>query len=154
VDRVHGAACRAQGGLEAPGRQRGVGVEPEQTFFRRRVADGSHVIHRVAKRDGLERGARRLDTHQRPKALVPERPVDGPQPVRTPGMARRRQVIEAGRVVDEKRGHRAIRDNDGYIYSRGVRQRPIPWRYRWTLFRPPPTARWQGLRWNSSEGPA
>ena len=109
VDRVHGAAGRAQGGLEASGRQRGVGVEPKQALFRARVADGSHILHGVAKRDGFERGGRRLDAHERPKTIVSERPVDGPQPVRTLGMAGRRDVIEAGRVGDEKRRHRAIR---------------------------------------------
>src|SRR5262249_10796472 len=106
---VHGAAGRAQGGLEASGRHRRIGIEPKQAFFRARVSDGSHILHGVTKRDGLERGGRRLDAHERAKALVPEGPVDGPQPVRPLGMAGWRDVIEAGRVRDEKRGHRAIR---------------------------------------------
>src|SRR5262249_35214195 len=95
--------------FEAPGRQRGVGVKPDQTFVRRRVADGSHVLHGVAKRDGLERGGRRLDPHEGPEALVSERPFDGAQALRPLRMASRREVIEAGGVGDEKRGHQAIR---------------------------------------------
>src|SRR5262245_20334662 len=109
VDRVHGAAGRAQGVLKAAGWYRRVSIEPKQALFRARVADGSHILHGVAKRDGLERGGRRLDAHERAKALVSERPVDGPQPVWPLGMASRRDVIEAGRVGDEKRRHRAIR---------------------------------------------
>src|SRR5262249_62382992 len=90
-------------------RHRRVGSRPKQALFRARVTGGRHVQHGVAKREGLERGGRRLDAHERPKTLVSERPVDGPKPVRPLGMASRREVIEAGRVGDEKRRHRAIR---------------------------------------------
>src|SRR5262249_52715581 len=104
--------------------------------FRARVADGSHILHGVAKRDGLERGGRRLDAHGRPKALVSERPVDGAQAVWSLGMAGRRDVIEAGGVGDEKRGHQAIRHNGGYIYSGRIRPQPTPGRHHWCLSPP------------------
>ena len=62
----------------------------------------------------LERGARRLDARERLEALVLERAVDGAQPVRPLGMAGRREVLEAGGVGDEERGHRYP---TGMIYS-------------------------------------
>ena len=63
------------------------------------------VFHRMHQRDGFERRARRLDARQRLEALVFERLLDGAQPVRPLRMAGRGQVIEAGRVGDEQRGH-------------------------------------------------
>src|SRR5262249_17692099 len=120
VDRVHGAAGGAQGGFEASGRHRRVGIEPEQALFRARVADGGHILHGVAKRDGLERGGRRLDAHEGPKSLMSERPVDGPQPVRPLGMAGRREGIEAGGGGGEK-GGRGGRPKRGGEYPNGER---------------------------------
>ena len=52
-------------------------------------------------------GSRRLDAHQRLEALGFERALDRAQPVRPLRMAGRREVVEAGRMGDEERGHRA-----------------------------------------------
>jgi hypothetical protein len=44
-----------------------------------------------------------FDPNESPKALVCEHPIGGAQPVRPLWMASRREMIEAGRVGDEKR---------------------------------------------------
>ena len=81
VDRMDGAAGRAQRRLEAAGRHGGVGVDPHQALLRRRVADAGDVVHRVAERDGLERRGRRLDAREVLEALLLERARDRAQPV-------------------------------------------------------------------------
>ncbi len=63
----------------------------------------------MAERDGVERSARRFDAGQGLEALVLERAVDGAQPIRSLGMAGRREVLEAGGVGDEESGHQPIR---------------------------------------------
>ena len=59
----------------------------------------------MAERDRLERRRRRLLARQRLELLVLQRALDRAQPVRPLGMARRGEVIEAGGMAEQERGH-------------------------------------------------
>ena len=64
----------------------------------------------MAERDGVERRRRRLDARTSVwKRSSLERALDGAQPIRPLRMAGRREVLEAGGVGDEERGHQPIR---------------------------------------------
>jgi hypothetical protein len=105
VGRHHDAADRAQHRLEGARRHRGVGVEPHQPLLRRGVADFRDVVDRVAQRDRLQRRRGRLHAHEVLETRVFQGLVNGAQPVRPLGMSGRRDVVEAGRVGDEKGRH-------------------------------------------------
>ena len=107
VDRVNGAADRAQSRLEAAGRHRGVGIEPHHAFLRRGVADLHDVVDRMAKRDNLERRRRRLHACERLEFFRLQRVLDRAQPLRPLGMAGRREMVQAGRMCDQERRHQA-----------------------------------------------
>ena len=113
VDRMHDTADSPQGRLETARRHGRVGIQAHQTFLRRRLADGVDVVQGMAERDRVERCARRLDAGEHLEALVLERAVDGTQPIRAFGMAGWREVVEAGGVGDEERGHQPIRKRRG-----------------------------------------
>jgi len=118
VDRLHAAADAAQCRLEAAWRHRGVGVDLHQSLRGRCFLNRLDVFHRMHQRDGFERGLRRLDARQRLEALIFERLFDGAQPVRPLRMAGRCQMIEAGRVRDEKRGHKRVLTRSGATANR------------------------------------
>ena len=105
VDRAYRAASRAQRRLETAGRHRRVGIEMGKAVARRRLADALDVVDRVAERDGLDVGDRRLRAREHGEALVLEDALDGAQPVRPLRMPERRDVVEAGRMGEQKRGH-------------------------------------------------
>ncbi len=120
VDRIDRAADGAQRRFEAPGRHRGVGVDPHQAFLRRRVADLLDIIHGMAQRDRLQRRERCLGARQRLELLGFERADDGAQPIRPLGMAGRSYVFKAGRVGDEERRHRMFDFGPGpHLSQRG-----------------------------------
>ena len=62
--------------------------------------DLADVVERVAERDGLEAGERRLHAGQVLELLLLERLLDRAQPIGPLRMAGRGQVIEAGRMGD------------------------------------------------------
>ncbi len=95
---MHDAADGAQGRLETARRHGRVGVQADQAFLRRRLADGGDILHGMAERDRVERSARRRDAGERLEALVFECAVDGAQPIRSLGMAGWREMVEAGGV--------------------------------------------------------
>src|SRR5438477_12727515 len=68
IDRMHRAADGAQRRLEASRRHRGVGVEPNKTLLRGRVAKRGDVVERVNESNGLEGCGRRLLADQRLEA--------------------------------------------------------------------------------------
>src|SRR6478736_3351686 len=69
------------------------------------VAQFGDVVLAVAERDGIENAFRRLGARQRLEAVFAEHLRDRAQAIGTLGMTGRRQVVEAGRVAQEKRGH-------------------------------------------------
>src|SRR5580658_3529576 len=103
---MDGSADSAQSRFKAAGRHRGIGIDSHQALVGSGVAYLRDVLHRVAQRDDFERRARRLDARKRLKFLRLERVLDRPQPVWPLGMAVRGEVIEAGRMGDQERGHR------------------------------------------------
>ena len=105
VGRHHGAADRAQHRLEGARRHRGVGVDLHQPALRRGIADFRDVVDRVAQRDRLQRRRGRLLAHEVLETRVFQGLVDGAQPVRPLGMSGRRDMVEAGRMGDEKGRH-------------------------------------------------
>jgi len=105
VDRQRRAAGPAQRRLEAAGRHGGVGIEPHESLLRGGRLDFPHIVERVAKRDGFERGGRRLHAGEVLELLVFERLLDRAQTVGPFRMAGRGQVVEAGRVGDQQGGH-------------------------------------------------
>ena len=105
VDGEHGAAGGAQGGLEAAGRHRGVGVEPDQAFLWRGIADRLDVFHRVAERDGFELRRGGLLAHEIREFFLLQRALDRAQTIRPLRMPGRRQVIEAGRMGHQQSRH-------------------------------------------------
>src|SRR5262245_7072004 len=78
----------------------------------------------MAERDGFERSGRGHDAHEALKALMRQRAIDCPQPIGTLRMAGWREVMQAGGVGNEKRGHHTIRSGVGAGYSRSVWRRP------------------------------
>src|SRR5215470_11128281 len=111
IDRVHGAAGRAQSSLKASGRHGGIGIEPDHALFWRRVAHRGDIVHGVAERDRFERRCRRLDAHKVPEPLVRKRALDRAQPIGALGMACRGEVLETGGMGDEKGRHNAYPGN-------------------------------------------
>src|SRR5258705_926885 len=105
VDGVDAATRGAQRGLEAPWRHRGVSVDLNQAAGGRRIAESGDVVHRVAERDGVKIGGRRVGAHQVLKLLALKDSLNRPQPIRPFRMARRRQMIEAGGMGNKERGH-------------------------------------------------
>src|SRR5215470_11755496 len=105
IDRVDAATRRAQRRLEAARRHRGVGVDLHQATAGRRIAESSHIVHGMAERDGVEFGRWRLGANQALELIAGKDPLDGSQPIRPFRMTRRCQMIEAGRVRYEERGH-------------------------------------------------
>ena len=101
---AHRAADAAHRRLEGARRHRGVGVELHQAARRRDVTQlGDVVLGGRARRDrdrhpAPARAPASGSSHRR--ALL-----DRAQAVRPLGMARRREVVEAGRVAEEKRAH-------------------------------------------------
>ena len=105
VHRQHGAAGGAQCGLVAARRHRGVGVEMQNAFGGRGVADRLDIVHRMDAGDCFERRQRRLHARQHLELLVLQRLLDGAQTVRPFGMSGGREMVEAGGVGDEQSGH-------------------------------------------------
>ena len=105
VDGMDRGAGRAQGCLEAAGRDDGVGIEPVM------VALGDRRAHRLDIGLGMEPldhgeiGARGLLTREIMKALVFERVLDGAQAVGPLGMAEARIMLEAGRMGQKQGCH-------------------------------------------------
>ncbi len=56
----------------------------------------------MAERDEVDRRRRGLLTHERLELLVVKHTLDGAQPVRPLRMTRRVEMVEAGRVGDQK----------------------------------------------------
>ena len=105
IDRKHAAANRPQSSLEGARRHRGVGVDMNQPFLGRGVADFLDVVHRVTQGDDLERRQRRAHAIERLEFFRLQRTLNGAQPVGPLGMTGGRQVIETSRVSDEESGH-------------------------------------------------
>src|SRR3954451_7220979 len=59
----------------------------------------------MAERDGFELGRRRFGAHQVLKLLALKDPLNRSQPIRPFRMARRRQMIETGRMGNKERRH-------------------------------------------------
>src|SRR5882672_6825489 len=106
VDGVGTAAGRAQRGLEAARRHRGVSVDLNQAAGGRRIVKSGDIVHRMAERDGVEIGRRRVGTDQALELVACKDSLDRSQPIRPFRMARRRQMIEAGRMRYKERRHR------------------------------------------------
>ena len=109
VDGMDGAADGAERRLKTSRRYRGVGIDPDHACARRGVANLHDVVHRMAQGDHFERRRGRFDPRQRLKPFRLERLLDGAQPVRPLRMAERRQVLQAGGMGDQQRGHRRRR---------------------------------------------
>src|SRR6185503_998781 len=69
------------------------------------IADCLDVVRRMAKRDNVERPAWRLDACQRLKLFIFQGLLDRAQPVRPLRVAGRREVVQAGGMTEQKRGH-------------------------------------------------
>src|SRR5262249_43248925 len=93
--------------LEAAGRHRGVGIDMHQTIARRRLADALDVIDRMTERDGFECGGWCLCAREHGEALMFEDALDRAQPVRPLRMAHWGDVVETGRMGEQKGGHGA-----------------------------------------------
>src|ERR1700742_4551683 len=81
------------------------------------MAKFGDVVLAMAERDGIEIAFRRLAAHQRVEPLLAKHLVDRPQAIGPLGMTGRREVVEAGRMGEEKGGHerswRGARERDG-----------------------------------------
>ena len=71
----------------------------------RRVAQRRDVVHRMDERDDFERRARRLGAREHLEFFRLERAFDRAQPIRTLGMAERRQMFEAGGMAEQQSRH-------------------------------------------------
>jgi len=88
------------------------------------IANLLDIVHRMRERDHLHRRHRRLLARQRLEFLLLERALDRTQPVRPLRMAHRRQMIEAGRVAEQERGH-ADRDKTSPPPCLGIFDHPF-----------------------------
>ena len=113
VDGERAAANRAQRRLQTARRHRGVGVEPHHALVGRCVADGVDVIGRMAERDDIRLGHRRLLARQYLEAFVLERLLDGAQAVGPLRVPRRGKVVQAGGMGDVEGGGHEVGSNAG-----------------------------------------
>ena len=68
-----------------------------------------HVVERMHQRDGVELRSRRLLAHQWLEAVGGQRALDRAQPVGPLRMAGRGEVLQAGGMADEERGHGGVK---------------------------------------------
>ncbi len=86
-------------------RHRGVGVHMDQAACRSDVPEFTDVMLVVAERDRIQRAFRRLAAHQPVEAIFRQHLIDGTQPVGSFGMPGRREMVETGRMGENKRRH-------------------------------------------------
>ena len=74
----------------------------DEAAGRRSIPHLLDVLHRMAQRDGVEGRRRCGHPGERCETLILENALDGAQPIRTLRMSGRHNMIEAGRVTDQK----------------------------------------------------
>ena len=104
VDRAADAAHHSFPGAR---RHRGVAVDIDEAAGRRDVAQLVDIMLAMAERDEIEAAFRRLAAHQRIETFLAEHLGDRAQTIGPFGMARWRQMIEAGGMGQQKCGHAA-----------------------------------------------
>src|SRR5262245_16565636 len=101
-----GAAYCAQRRFVASRRHCRIRVESHQALRGRCVVNCVDVFHRMAERDSFEWSKWRLDARERLKLFDFQHLFNRAQAVRALRVPGGRQMVQAGRMAEEKRGHR------------------------------------------------
>jgi len=80
----------------------------DEAALRCAMADFADLVFRVAQRDGIERRLRCEHMVEAGKTRLVEQRIDDLEPFRALRVAGRVDVVEAGRMGHEKRGHAAL----------------------------------------------
>jgi hypothetical protein len=110
VDGVDGRPDAVKRRSECPRRHDGVGIDLDHALLGRGFHDRLRIGGGMAERDLGERAFRGLDALQECESLILKRLLDGADAVGAFGMARRRDMAEAGRMADQQRRHAQVSD--------------------------------------------